>query len=48
MFGMILTTVYTVMLPYILRRAGSVSSFTIRFSRNSVIWLGAILWFVFF
>ena len=48
MFGIVLTTAYTVMLVYVLWRTRSIPSLKHRFSRTGVIGIGAILWAVFF
>jgi len=48
MFGIVLTTAYTVMLVYVLWRARSIPSLKHRFSRNGVVVIGAILWALFF
>ncbi|MGA9260836.1 MAG: metallophosphoesterase [Desulfobacterales bacterium] len=48
MFGIVLTTAYTVMLVYVLWRTRSIPSLKHRFSRTDVIGIGAILWAVFF
>ncbi|WP_084458014.1 metallophosphoesterase [Desulfocurvus vexinensis] len=48
MFGIVLTTAYTVMLVYVLWRARSIPALKQRFPRNGVIGIGAILWAVFF
>jgi len=48
MFGIVLTTAYTVMLVYVLWRARSIPALKQRVSRNGVIGIGAILGAVFF
>jgi predicted MPP superfamily phosphohydrolase len=48
MFGTVLTTAYTVMLAYVLWRAGSVPVLARRFSRKQALLVGAALWVLFF
>jgi len=48
MFGTVLTAGFTLMLAYVLWRAGSVPFFKRYFSRNWVLVLGTVLWLVFF
>ncbi|BBO67951.1 hypothetical protein DSCA_18810 [Desulfosarcina alkanivorans] len=48
MFGVVLTTTYTILLVYVLWRAKSVPLLKHRFSRRSLIGLGIVTWAVFF